>query len=449
MLESGGRPTAPDRSSPVLYEIGHKEVHQVRRLKPFGGEKRRVHRHIAVIGAGPFGLSLAAKLQAANADYVLFGRVMSFWREHVPQGTYLLSNPASCSLSQDGFDITAYERSRAIQVPSRLSAEEFVAYGLWFQRNAGLNADERTVVNVTRANGKFTIRVDDNDEITAEHLVVAVGLKVFAFQPQAFAALPRGFVSHTSDLHNLSDFQGKKLAIIGSGLSALECAALLSEVNADVEVVTRSEHLLWRRTGHPRRSLVDTSWSLRAGIRGALNDPDVYRRLPNFVRTFWVKPTPRQAVFSELRPRLGPVRFTFGRKITATHMRGNRVELELDDHTIRSVDHVVLGTGYRVDVNAIPFLTPELRCQIRQHDGYPDLNSAMESTVPRLYFTGAAAAWNFGRNMWFVYGAPWAADRISRVLGCRPNLSFAKHKGFESTSAASGQEGFPGELQVK
>jgi hypothetical protein len=90
-----------------------------------------------------------------------------------------------------------------------------------------------------------------------------------------------------------------------------------------------------------------------------------------------------------------------------------------------------------------------LRCQIRQHDGYPDLNSGMESTVPRLYFTGAAAAGNFGRNMWFVYGAPWAADRISRVLGCRPSLSFAKHKGFESTPAASGQEGFPGELQVK
>jgi cation diffusion facilitator CzcD-associated flavoprotein CzcO len=330
-----------------------------------------------------------------------------------------------------------------------LSAEEFVAYGLWFQRNAGLNPDERTVVNVTHANGEFTIRVDDGDEITAEHLVVAIGLKVFAFRPQEFAALPCGFVSHTSDLHDLSDFQGKKLAIIGSGLSALECAALLSEENADVEVVTRSKHLVWRRAGHPQWPLIDTTWSLRTAVRGALNDPDVYRRLPNFVRTFWLKPTPRQAVFSELRPRLGSVRFAFGRKVTAIRMRGNRVELELDDHSIRSVDHIVLGTGYRVDVNAIPFLTPELRRQIRQHDGYPDLNSGMESTVPRLYFTGAAAALNFGRNMWFVYGAPWAAERINRVLWCRPSPYFAKHKDFESTPAACGQENYPGELRVK
>jgi cation diffusion facilitator CzcD-associated flavoprotein CzcO len=408
-----------------------------------------MHRRIAVVGAGPFGLAIAAKLQAANADYILFGRGMSSWRDHVPRGTCLLSNPASCSLSHDGFDITAYGRSRAIQLPSRLSAEEFVEYGLWFQRSTGLNPDERTVVNVIHANGKFIIRVDDGDEITAEHLVVAIGLKVFAFRPQEFAALPRGFVSHTSDLHDLSDFHGKKLAIIGSGLSALECAALLAERKADVEVVTRSKHLLWRRTDDPKWSVVDVTWSLRAAIRGTLNDPDVYRRLPNVVRTFWLKPTPRQAVFSELRPRLGSVHFAFGRKVIATQMRGNRVELELDDHSIRSVDHVVLGTGYRVDVNAIPFLTPELRCQIRQHDGYPDLNSGMESTVPRLYFTGAAAAWNFGRNMWFVYGAPWAAERISRVLRCRPSLSFAKHKGFESPPVASGQERLPSELQVK
>ena len=175
----------------------------------------------------------------------------------------------------------------------------------------------------------------------------------------------------------------------------------------------------------------------------------MYWRLPNVVRTFWLKSEARPAVFSELRPRLGSVRFAFGRKVTAAHMRGNRVELELDDHSIRSVDHVVLGTGYRVNVNAIPFLAPELRRQIRQHDGYPDLNSGMESTVSRLYFTGAAAARNFGRNMWFVYGAPWAAERISRVLGCRPSLSFAKHKGIESNPTASGQEGFPGDLQAK
>jgi len=123
-------------------------------------------------------------------------------------------------------------------------------------------------------------------------------------------------------------------------------------------------------------------------------------------------------VNNELRPRLGSVRFAFGRQVTTTRMRDDRVELDLDDHTVRCVDHVVLGTGYHVDVNAIPFLAPELRCQIRQHDGYPDLNSAMESTVPRLYFTGAVAARNFGPHMWFVCGAPWAAERISSVLLC-------------------------------
>jgi hypothetical protein len=97
-------------------------------------------------------------------------------------------------------------------------------------------------------------------------------------------------------------------------------------------------------------------------------------------------------------------------------MRGGHVELELDDDSVRRVDHVVLGTGYGVDVNAISFLTPELRRQIRQRSGYPELNGRMESTVPNLYFSGAAAAGNFGPIMWFVHGGPWAAERISRVL---------------------------------
>jgi cation diffusion facilitator CzcD-associated flavoprotein CzcO len=406
------------------------------------------HRHIAVIGAGPFGLALAAKLQAANADYVLLGRVMSFWQQHVPAGTYLLSERAGCSLSYDGFDSTAYERSRGNPLPSHLSAEEFVAYGLWFQRSTCANLDERLVVSLTRRNGIYRIGVEDGNEITADHVIVAIGMKVFAFRPPEFATVSPGSVSHTSELHDLCGFRAKRIAIIGSGQSAIECAALITEKGARVEVVTRANRLLWRSTGHPKRHSVD-SWSIRETIRRTLNDPDLYRRLPNCVRTFWFNRTLRPVVCDDLKTRLTTVRFALGRKVTAAHMRGDRVELELDDHSTRTVDHVLLGTGYRVDVNAIPFLAPELRIQIRQHEGYPELNSWMESTVPRLYFTGAAAARAFGPNMWFLYGAPWAAIRIGSLFRPRRSLSSAKNSGLDSSPAASGHEGFPSELRAK
>lgn len=375
-----------------------------------------VHRHIVVIGAGPFGLALAAKLQAANADYILFGRVMSFWREHVPSGTRLLFSHSGCSLSSNGFGSGAYESSRGARLPNPLPAEEFVAYGLWFQQNTCRPPDERTVVNVTHANGTFAIRLDDGDEITADHLVLAIGLRPFAFRPQEFAALPPEFVSHTSDLHNLDNFHGMKVAIIGSGQSALECASLLAEKNADVEVLARSRHLAWRHFDNLEWSSTGTTPSMRTSIRAALNDPDVYRRLPGFVRALWLKRTLRPAGSNELRTRLDSVRIALGSRVKWAHVKRNRVELDLCDHSTRTVDHVVLGTGYRIDVNAISFIAPELRRRIALRGGYPVLNGAMESTVPHLYFTGPAAARDFGPTMWFVLRSLWAAERISSVL---------------------------------
>src|ERR1039457_1681482 len=91
------------------------------------------HYYVAIIGAGPFGLSLAAKLRAANADFSLFGRTMSFWRENVPIGTRLLSGPVTCSLSDNQFDCAAYAEANGMSLPIAFTGEEFIAYGTWFQ----------------------------------------------------------------------------------------------------------------------------------------------------------------------------------------------------------------------------------------------------------------------------------------------------------------------------
>src|ERR1700682_3316532 len=104
------------------------------------------HRQIAIIGAGPYGLSLAAKLQAAGAEYVLFGRTMSFWQNNVPKGTILLRNSNSWAEFSEEFDMAAYERTLANgKLPKPLPAEDLVAYGKWFQSATGIDPDERLV----------------------------------------------------------------------------------------------------------------------------------------------------------------------------------------------------------------------------------------------------------------------------------------------------------------
>ena len=46
---------------------------------------------VAIIGAGPYGLALAAHLRGRGVEPAVFGRPMSFWEEHMPKGMLLRS----------------------------------------------------------------------------------------------------------------------------------------------------------------------------------------------------------------------------------------------------------------------------------------------------------------------------------------------------------------------
>jgi FAD-dependent urate hydroxylase len=78
------------------------------------------------------------------------------------------------------------------------------------------------------------------------------------------------------------------------------------------------------------------------------------------------------------------------------------------------VDHVLLGTGYRVDVSKYDFLSPDLVHTIRRSNGYPRLDKGLETSVPGLHILGAPAAWSFGPLMQFVSGARYAAQSLTR-----------------------------------
>jgi cation diffusion facilitator CzcD-associated flavoprotein CzcO len=384
--------------------------------------RNNTHRHFAIIGAGPFGLAAAAKLRAAGVDHVVFGRAMSFWKEQVPQGTFLLSDPLACSLSNHGLRVEDWEISRGAVSTRPFPADEFIQYCLWFQRNAGVELDERMVAGVARRKGKYAVRLDDGEEIIADHVVVAVGLSAFAFRPPEFAALPAGLAFHACDLRDLTRFLGQRVAVIGSGQSALECAALVSEQGTQVEVIARANALRWRPYGNHARKQVAEAKGLRAAVQRVAENPEVFRRLPRLIRAWLLARAMRPAADRELKPRLESVPLKLGCRVTAALACDDGVRLRLDDGSSRTVDHVLLGTGYRIDVNALSFLAPELRSEIRQHGGYPSLNNAMECSARRLHFAGAAAALSFGVDMWFVHGARRAAEHISQVL--RPSRHF-------------------------
>jgi hypothetical protein len=113
---------------------------------------------------------------------------------------------------------------------------------------------------------------------------------------------------------------------------------------------------------------------------------------------------------------VGDVRLTMGRTVKEATEAADAVVVRLDDGSARTVDHILLGTGYRIDLERYGFLSPNLVDAIQRVDGYPRLRRGFESSVPGLHFVGAPAAWSFGPLFRFVAGAAYAAARVRRAV---------------------------------
>jgi hypothetical protein len=93
---------------------------------------------------------------------------------------------------------------------------------------------------------------------------------------------------------------------------------------------------------------------------------------------------------------------------------GGGVRLRLSDGSARQVDHLLLGTGYRADLDRLDFLDPGLRARIARAGPLPRLDPCFESSVPGLHFVGALAEHDFGPLCRFVAGAALAAHQVGR-----------------------------------
>jgi thioredoxin reductase len=148
------------------------------------------------------------------------------------------------------------------------------------------------------------------------------------------------------------------------------------------------------------------------GISRLVAYPNLVARLPLGLRDKIRIRAVRPAGSRWLPARLANVKITTGHSISEAKVAGDQVALKLDDGTSRVVDHVLLGTGYRVDISRYDFLSEQLKQDIRQFDGYPRLTSGFRTSVPGLHFIGATAARSFGPLLNFVAGTEFASREL-------------------------------------
>jgi cation diffusion facilitator CzcD-associated flavoprotein CzcO len=388
---------------------------------------------VTIIGAGPYGLSAAAHLRTVKGLEVrVFGEPMSFWERNMPVGMFLRSNWTATRIADPHCSLTleAYQEACGNHLFHPVPLNRFIQYGLWYQRAAVPDLDRRKITRVETDAKGFRAVLEDGEVLTSARLVIAAGIGSFAWRPPEFLDLPSALASHTSEHRDLQQFAGKQVLVIGGGQSALESAALLHEGGAMAEVITRSLRIHWlqgrlsktlhHRCGKLVRNLLYAPTDVGpAGLSQVMARPDLLNRLPRGLRDKLWKRSVRPAGAGWLVDRLKDVPIRLGTSVVSAGVKGDRVKIRLSDGTERMVDHVLLGTGYRVDISKYDFLAPELLQSVHRFKGYPVLEEGLETSVPGLHILGAPAAWSFGPLMQFVSGTHYASRALTRCIASR------------------------------
>ncbi|MGB7331205.1 MAG: NAD(P)-binding domain-containing protein, partial [Terriglobales bacterium] len=364
----------------------------------------------------------------------VFGEPMAFWKSQMPAGMFLRSNwKASHIADPDGkVTLDAYCDATSNPVPAPIPLEQFVEYGLWYQRQAVPQVEKCSVTNVDASNGGFNVTLACGEVFKSRRVILATGIANFAWQPEEFVGIPRELASHASAHTDLSRFKGQRVVVIGGGQSALESAALLHESGADVEVIVRKSELNWVGVHYRIHHLGPLSWLLYsdrdvgpAGLSRLVSVPRLFRVFPREFQNRAAYRAIRPAGSGWLRPRLSTVQITLGRKVVSAASGDSKLLLQLSDGTDRLVDHAILATGYRVDTSKYEFLPQGLQARLQTVNGHPILKSGLESSIAGLHFLGKPASWSFGPLLCFVSGTEFAAKElvrsISRTEGTRRN----------------------------
>jgi cation diffusion facilitator CzcD-associated flavoprotein CzcO len=312
-----------------------------------------------------------------------------------------------------------YELSRVNPLP----IEDFINYGLWFQKQTIPDLDETYVSNIKRKDGRFEVTLTDGRVVQSATIVMAPGLQYHSYRPPEYGHLPQELVSHSADHHKLDRFAGKRVVMIGRGQGALETAALLYEQGSDVEVVARHA-IYWIPEDNSAippflKQLRAPKAGMGSGWTNLLLEKYPYSlvQFPQATRDHILYTRHGPAGSSWLKPRiLDKVPLHECQEVLKVQETDRGVKLLLSGKTVLEVDHIMLGTGYRADVKRLPMLHSSLITGMQTYMGSPVLNSRFESTIPGLYFVGFSAARSFGPFYRFVVGADAAARRVTEAV---------------------------------
>lgn len=366
---------------------------------------------LLVIGAGPYGVAVAARAIEAGIDTRIIGEPMGFWRDNMPRGMFLRSGP-DWHLDASGVDtFEAFLEEKCIPPadvdPVPISV--FLEYADWFQDRKHVVADRRMAQSLEVRDGLFVAGLVDGQAIGAERVVAAPGNRFFQHRPDWAQDLPPDVSAHTCELVDFRDLSGARVLIVGGRQSAYEWAALLGDHGAErIDIVHRHDVPAFSRVSW---RFADEYVDLTIRVRGWWRSLDQSRR-DAIARQFWE--VGRLTLEWWLTPRLAGAhlhRWPRASVVDARTGDAGQTEVTLSNGQRLQVDRIVLATGYQADMSRVPYLG-QVAERLDSTNGMPVLDESFQSSVPGLYLPGFVSTGDFGPFFGFTKGCPAAATLI-------------------------------------
>ena len=383
---------------------------------------------IAIVGAGPYGLALASRFGAGAAT--VFGRPMDTWDAMQPD-MELRARWEEMSLAATGSQGSIEEWAKVTATVKRepMAVSDFVAYGRWFRERYVADVVEHSVESVRANDSSFSLTTAAG-EVTARSLAIAVGITPFPLFPPIFNQLGDDRVVRASDVNDFDSLNGKRVAVVGGGQSAVEAAGYAARAGALVTLLVRGKvHWFADREPHTERSKLG-EWAFRAAYPAVGYGPPPLNRLVLRPDLFALSPQRVRERLTKrlLRPGASPwlhrlvddsVTVREGIEVTAIESHTSSLVLKLHDGTSLDVDTVLVATGHQFDLDRLTFLDASLRESIMVENHWPVLDRAFRSTNKRIFFLGYPAEGRFGPVARFVLGVPFTVERIARLFDLR------------------------------
>jgi hypothetical protein len=387
--------------------------------------------NVVIVGAGPYGLSIAAHLAPTNLRTRIFGSPMQSWSGHMPRGMKLKSEGFASNLFDPSAAFPLREFCREQNLPYAdvgfpIPLETFIAYGIEFQRRFVPHLEQTTIASIQRSPTGFTLRTASGETLHSRNVILATGISHCEHLPPQLAALPSDYVTHTVDHTHFHRFQHRKVAVLGAGASAVNAAALLREAGAEAHIIARAPSIAFHDASPNSRSLLTRLQSPRSGLgvgwKSKLTSdfPLLFHAMPQKLRLRAVQrhlgPAPGWFIRDKVE---GLVPTHLNTTIQSISLHNGQLHLALTSPSGPStliVDHLIAGTGFKPAISRLEFLNDDLRDNIQTLDDTPILTRHFESTIPGLYFVGLTSANSFGPLTRFACGARFAANQLTKHL---------------------------------